>query len=140
MLTELNAINSARTQYRAMFKSMARAGVAWNIHRGSCNVVLLQQGAPMDVELPILLRNVHAMGEQTMVNALSQALRSQVQTATYPRIVRGPNIEVARPRNGCPRYAWVQGWIVEYAPDRTSTPERLNDARHLLKHAQQVQA
>lgn len=75
MLTELNAINSARTQYRAMFASMARAGVPWNFHMGSCNVVLLQQGATMDVELPVILRNVHAMGEETMVNALSNALR-----------------------------------------------------------------
>jgi len=75
MLTELNAISSARTQYRAMFKNMAVSGVAWNLHRGTHNVVLLRADAHMDVPLPVILANVHAMAEQTMVNALSNAIR-----------------------------------------------------------------
>lgn len=73
-MNELKAIASARTQYQAMFKSMARGG-QWNIHRGSAGPVLLIAGASMDVDLPIIVRNVHAMGEQTMVNALSLAIR-----------------------------------------------------------------
>ena len=32
---------------------------------------------------------------------------------TYPRIERAPyRVEVPRPRNGRPGYAWVQGWRV----------------------------
>lgn len=75
MLTEIQAINTARTQYRAMFRTMAAGGRPWHLHRGSCNVVLLQEGATMDVDLPIILRNIHTMGEQSMVNALSAAMR-----------------------------------------------------------------
>lgn len=75
MFTEQNAIASARTQYRAMFKNMAASGNKWNLHRGSASVVLLQDGASMDVDLPIIVPNVHAMAEQTMVNALSAAIR-----------------------------------------------------------------
>jgi len=74
-MTELDAIKSARTQYRAMFKSMATSGVAWNLHTGHTNVVLLRSDAHMDVPLPVIVSNVHAMAEQTMVNALSLALR-----------------------------------------------------------------
>lgn len=53
MLTEQNAIASARTQYRAVFKTMAASGVRWNLHRGSANLVLLREGATMDVPLPL---------------------------------------------------------------------------------------
>ena len=75
MLTEEKAIASARTQYRAMFKSMVTSCAPWDIHRGASGAVLLMRGAPMDVELPVLVKNVHAMAEQTMVNALSVAWR-----------------------------------------------------------------
>jgi hypothetical protein len=75
MLTEEKAIASARTQYRAMFKSMAASGVAWHLHRGTHNVVLLREDAQMDVPLPVIVPNVHAMAEQTMINALSAAIR-----------------------------------------------------------------
>lgn len=73
MLTEEKAISSARMQYRAMFRSMATSGVAWNLHRGTHNVVLLRADAQMDVPLPIIVENVHAMAEHTMVMALSTA-------------------------------------------------------------------
>lgn len=78
MITEEKAIASARTQYRAMFKTMAITGCAWNLHKGGSGAVLLQEGATMDVPLPIIVRNVHAMAEQTMVNALSIAIRRKV--------------------------------------------------------------
>lgn len=75
-MNELQAIKSARGQYQAMFRSMARGGV-WNIHRGSTgNPVLLIEDAQIDGELPIIVRNVQTMGEQTMANALSVALRN----------------------------------------------------------------
>lgn len=76
MQTEQQTIASARGQYRAMFRSMAASGAAWHIHRGSTgNPVLLIEGAPMDAPLPIIVHNVHAMAEQTMVNALTAAIR-----------------------------------------------------------------
>lgn len=53
--------------------------------------------------------------------------------ADFPRIVRGPNIEVARPRNGRPAYAWVQGWIVERAKGIESTPMRRSEAFEYLR-------
>lgn len=74
-MTELQIIQSAKNQYRAMFKSMAASGAPWNIHKGSQGPVLLIAGAHMDVDLPIIVSNVHAMAEQTMVNALSSAIR-----------------------------------------------------------------
>jgi hypothetical protein len=58
-----------------MFKSMAASGVAWHLHRGTHNVVLLREDAQMDVPLPVIVPNVHAMAEQTMINALSAAIR-----------------------------------------------------------------
>lgn len=76
MQTEQQTIASARGQYRAMFRSMAASGAAWHIHQGSTgNPVLPIEGAPMDAPLPIIVRNVHAMAEQTMVNALTAAIR-----------------------------------------------------------------
>lgn len=66
-------LSGLRTQYRGMFKQMACGG-KWNVHRGTAGLVLLRDGAQMDVPLPVLVRNVHAMSEQTMVNAVSAAL------------------------------------------------------------------
>lgn len=80
-LTEEKAIASARTQYRACFKSMSVSGVRWNLHRGSHNVVLLREDATMDVPLEIIVSNVHAMAEQTMINALSAAVRRRAWAA-----------------------------------------------------------
>lgn len=75
MLTEEKAISSARGQYRAFFREMAASGVRWNVHLGTHNVVLLREDAHMDVQLPMLVHDVHAMSEQTMVNAVVNALR-----------------------------------------------------------------
>jgi hypothetical protein len=75
IFTEEKAIAAARGQYRALFRDMAASGVAWNLHRGSHNVVLLRADAQMDVPLPVIVPDVHAMAEQTMINALSAALR-----------------------------------------------------------------
>lgn len=77
MLTEEKVIASARTQYRAMFKAMAASRTPWDIHKGASGAVLLMRGAPMDVALPVLVKNAHAMSEQTMVNALSVAWRKE---------------------------------------------------------------
>lgn len=55
---------------------------------------------------------------------------------TYPILERGPDIEVPRPRNGRPGYAWVSGWVVRYSETRTSAPTTLKDARHLMREAQ----
>lgn len=70
MQTEIQAINSARTQYRAAFKSMTLGG-AWNVYQGAYGVLLDVAG----MNLPILVHDVQAKAEQTMVNALSIALR-----------------------------------------------------------------
>lgn len=43
------------------------------------------------------------------------------------------DIEVGAPRNGRPGYRWVQGWQVNYAPGRVSTPMRRADAFALLR-------
>lgn len=67
-------ISGLRTQYRAMFRHMAVAGGHWNVHRGSAGLVLLSEHATMDVQLPVLVANVEAMSEKTMVNAVSAAL------------------------------------------------------------------
>lgn len=55
----------------------------------------------------------------------------------FPRIERGPMIEVPRPIKGRPSYAWVQGWIVRYSPDRVSMPVRLSEARAMLQEARE---
>lgn len=64
-------IEGARQQYRAMFRNMASSYCQWHMHRGSAGFVLLQEGASMDVDLPIVARGVQAMSEQQMVNALT---------------------------------------------------------------------
>ena len=65
---------SARTQYRAMFRTMAGSGSAWHLHEGSGAPVLLKHGATADVQLPLLVPNVHAMTEEYMVQRLWAAL------------------------------------------------------------------
>lgn len=75
MFTELEACRSARFQYRAMFQSMARSNAPWHFHKGSSNVVLLQDDGKKNEALPIILKNVQSMSEQTMINALVVAIR-----------------------------------------------------------------
>jgi hypothetical protein len=75
MFTEEKAIASARQEYRVFFTRMATEGLAWHLHKTGSGVTLMRADAAFDVPLPIIVRNVHAMTEQTMVNALSAALR-----------------------------------------------------------------
>lgn len=75
MITEQKLIESARWQYRAFFRVMAASGVTWNFHVGTQSVFLSQHGATMEVPLPVLLTNIQAMTEETMVNRLSEAWR-----------------------------------------------------------------
>lgn len=93
MITEQKLIESARGQYRAFFRDMAASGVTWNIHIGMLGPVLLQHGATMDVPLPVLLTNIQAMTEETMVNRLSEAWRRA--PAWLPNW-RSPNCKKAR--------------------------------------------
>ncbi|WP_315127291.1 hypothetical protein [Comamonas antarctica] len=72
MQTEIQATQSARTQYRAAFKSMA-AGGSWHLFQGCVGVILMRQEEGEN--RPILVADVQAKAEQTMVNALSIALR-----------------------------------------------------------------
>lgn len=53
----------------------------------------------------------------------------------YPRLERGPKIEVPRLCNGRPGYKWVEGWIVKYSETRESVPCTYHEARDLLKEA-----
>lgn len=69
MQTKLNAINSARTQYRAAFKTMALGG-DWHLYATRSGVTLDREGT----HLVILVPHVQAMTEQTMVNSLSNRL------------------------------------------------------------------
>ena len=75
MFTEAKAIESARQGYRACFKRMATEGQAWHLHKTGSGAALFREDAKFDVPLPVIVRNVHAMSEQTMVNALTAALR-----------------------------------------------------------------
>jgi hypothetical protein len=55
---------------------------------------------------------------------------------TYPYMARASyDLEVARPRNGRPGYAWVPAWIVHYSSTRESMAMRLAEARSELKRA-----
>lgn len=71
MNTEAQAIESARQQYRIAFRKMACGG-KWNIYATRSGVSLDLDGCQFG---EILVRDVQAMAEQTMVNALSAALR-----------------------------------------------------------------
>jgi hypothetical protein len=70
----MNKLDMARTQYRGLFRRMAAECMSWNLHNGINTVVLLREDALMDVPLPIILRDVQAMSEQTMINRLHNAL------------------------------------------------------------------
>lgn len=57
---------------------------------------------------------------------------------TYPRIERAPyRVEVPRPRNGRPGYAWVQGWrVARHEGDESGIGVPLASARHQLEQEQ----
>lgn len=65
MQTELQAISSARTQYRANFKTMCM-GANWDLCLGSCGVVLDRAFEHSN----ILVRDVQCMSEEIMVQKL----------------------------------------------------------------------
>lgn len=74
-MTELQVIKSARGQYRAAFRQMANGGT-WTLSRGVSGVVLHMDGEGRADAAP-LVRNVQALSEEAMVNALSVAWRAQ---------------------------------------------------------------
>lgn len=69
-MTKIEAITSAKTQYRAAFRAMARGG-KWNLSRLPDGLILdlaeYQHG-------PVLVENVQAMTEQTLIIKLSNSL------------------------------------------------------------------
>lgn len=76
MRTRLETLQGARNQFRALFKQMAVTPGAWNLYQlpGDCQP-LMNEHATFDVQPEsILVRNVHAMAEQTFINALSAEL------------------------------------------------------------------
>ena len=75
--TEAQAISSARTQYRAAFRTMAASGERFHILAGSAGVLLAAESAAIYRPMQRLVSDVHAMAEQTMVNALTVALRNR---------------------------------------------------------------
>lgn len=81
--TELEALLSLRTQYRAAFKRMAAniGAERFHVHAGSVGVVLMPHstapvpaGAPI-YAAPVLVRDVQNLTEQQAVNALSAAIK-----------------------------------------------------------------
>lgn len=66
-------ISGLRTQFRTMFRTMAVGG-RWHVHRGSAGLVLLAEGARMDVPLPIILHDVQAMTEDRMASRIHDIL------------------------------------------------------------------
>lgn len=75
-------IDSARTQYRAMFRSMA-AGGRWHLHRipDTDRVCLMNQDARWDIpEPPVLVPDVQAMTEARLVQKIHDAVRLGAHT------------------------------------------------------------
>lgn len=70
-------IDSARGQYRAMYKSMALGG-RWHLHRfpGTDRVVLMRSDAKWDIEEPpVLVPDVQAMTEARLAQKIQDAVR-----------------------------------------------------------------
>lgn len=70
MTTEIQAIQSARQQFRAAFRQMAATGQRYDLTAGTCGPVLAPRG---DLPGAVLVADVQGMAEQTMVNALAAA-------------------------------------------------------------------
>ena len=47
---------------------------------------------------------------------------------TFPRVERGPAIEVSRLTRGRPSYRWVLGWQIRHSETRVTTPMRRAEA------------
>jgi hypothetical protein len=59
-------IDSARTQYRAMFRTMATESCRWNLHHipGTPRVVLMRADAVWGIPVPpVVVADVHAITE-----------------------------------------------------------------------------
>lgn len=85
MDTSQQMINSARTQYRAMFRTMAADGGHWHLHHipGTPRVCLMREGALWDIPVPpVVVPDVHAMTEgQLAANLAHVAPRMVVRSA-----------------------------------------------------------
>lgn len=71
IITEAAAIASVRTQYRAAFRDMASSGEQWNLYATRSGATLDRAGTHMVV----LVADVQAKAEQTVINCLSARLR-----------------------------------------------------------------
>jgi hypothetical protein len=78
MHTELGMIQGARIQYRNYYRTMAIGG-RWHVYRApvgeTLSGVIVAPVGDMPPGSDILVSDVQAMTEQTMVNALSAAIR-----------------------------------------------------------------
>lgn len=76
--TEAGMIQGAKTQYRNYFRTMAIGG-RWHLYRApvgeTLSGVIVAPSEDMARDAEILVHDVQGMAEQTMVNALSAAIR-----------------------------------------------------------------
>lgn len=73
----MKMIDSAKTQYRALFKSMALGG-RWHLYRfpATDRVCLMREDARWDVPVPpVLVPDVQGMAEARMVQRIHDAVR-----------------------------------------------------------------
>lgn len=74
--TTQQMLNAARTQYRAMFYTMAVEGGHWHLHHipGTPRVCLMRDDALWDIpEPPVVVPDVHAMTEEQLTAKLAHA-------------------------------------------------------------------
>lgn len=70
--------NSIRTQYRACYKRMAFDGMRWNLHcvPGTDRFTIFREDAEFNgANLPLAVRDIHAMTEQTLINKVHAIIR-----------------------------------------------------------------
>lgn len=58
----------------------------------------------------------------------------------YPRVERGPAIEVPRLTRGRPSYRWVQGWQIRHSETRVTTPMRRAEALAVFRELRDVES
>ena len=70
--------DSVRNQYRAFYRRMAFEGMAWHLHHtpGTDQYSIFRRDAKFDVELPIVIHNVHCMTETTLLLKLQYIIRT----------------------------------------------------------------
>lgn len=72
MKTNLEALQSARIQHRALFRQMAANPVKWVFYLRADNTpLLLLHGAPEGEGLPVAVEHVQAKSEEQSANALA---------------------------------------------------------------------